>query len=168
MVFKTFMPMLTAGNASRLEYEDYQKLLRFLQDNPDAIVVLRSKHIMLFCKKPHVYVRRSLWKEPSEFESEFGLKLRLVKTTDTFHICASLNSDAIAEMEQLAVEVSGQMQDEAEHICSDSSETKPEPKQKGEVKSKRKAKSRRDEKCTTKPCTNSQRKSSKARTKSQR
>lgn len=108
-MYKSFLTFLAAGSTKNLGPEDWKKVVAFLEDNPDAVVVLRTHYILLFSKKNELKIRRSLWHKVEDFEREFGIKVIQDRSTDTFYFCR-INSPEIGEMEELAVDVSGQTQ----------------------------------------------------------
>lgn len=133
-MIKTFLTFMTAGNIKNLEPEDFKKITTILEDNPDLILVAREKHIMFFSKMSTLKIRKELWNSVDDAIRDLDLQnMRVVNQTQTFWILDSVNSPKINEMEQIAIEVAGQV-DSEKNATIEEKQPQPEDKPKAESK----------------------------------
>lgn len=124
-MFKTNLVMLALGKPQHLTPEGFQKLLVLLRDNPELVVSLNRKRIILFSLSSTIKIRKEIWPSLEAFAREFDVSLTKVAETQTFHIARTNDKETeLLEKLSAALLVLGITQEEEEvAVCTSSTST---------------------------------------------
>ncbi len=117
-MFKSNLVMMAMGKPKNITPEDFKKLLVLLDDNPDLVLSLNRKKVVLFSLGSTIRIRKEVWPTVEEFAREFDVPLVKVSETKTFHIARTNDKDnELLERVSATILALGITQEKEESAC---------------------------------------------------